>query len=48
VHQLGFLAVGLVDVVLVGIARDAHEVVEGDALALGGLDLGAQAEDLLV
>lgn len=48
VQQLRFLAVGLVDVVLVRIARDAYKVVEGDAFALGGLDLGAQAEDLLV
>jgi len=48
VHGAGFLLQGRLQVVLVRVARDAEEVVEGDIGALGGFDLVAQTEDLVV
>jgi len=42
------LAIGLVDVVLVGIGLDAYEIVEADADTFGSFDFITETKDLLV
>jgi hypothetical protein len=38
----------LSEILLVRVARDAEEVVEGDIGAFGGFDLVAQTEDFVI
>lgn len=42
------LAIGLVDVVLVGIGLDAYEIVEADADTFGSFDFITETKDFLV